>query len=145
MGLSKLPKNRLFRILGSPESEALVRLDGKPLDKGLPNQLVKAASWDDWINEDREDIRIIDLGEAFIHGAEPTTLAQPGPLRAPETIFAHSFDYRIDLWRAGIMVGASPSELSKENINIYLGRYTRSYLPQFRFNTLGKTMYWLHQ
>lgn len=101
-----MTESSLFKVLGAPESVELARLDGKPLDKGLPNQLVKAASWDDWIDEDDEDLRIIDLGEAFLQGAEPTALAQPGSLRAPETIFNDSFDYRIDLWRAGLMVRA---------------------------------------
>jgi hypothetical protein len=72
--------------------------------RGLPTELVKAASWEEWIEEDDEDIRIIDLGETFIQGAEPAKLAQPGHLKAPETIFTDTFDYRVDLWRAGIMV-----------------------------------------
>ncbi len=141
IGLSKLSKKSLFKILGSPESKTLARLDKKPLDKGLPNQLVKTASWDEWVDENCEDIRIIDLGEAFLQGAEPATLAQPGPLRAPETIFTDSFDYRVDLWRAGIMVRGIPPEQSKKNINIYFGRFTLSYLDQFRFTLLGRSMY----
>jgi serine/threonine-protein kinase SRPK3 len=102
--LSQLPEKDLFEILGPPESEQLLRLDGQPVDKGLPNQLVRAASWDSWFDEDDEDIRIIDMGETFLQGSEPPKLAQPGPLRAPETIFTDNFDYRIDLWRAGLMV-----------------------------------------
>ena len=82
----------------------LARLDGKPLDKALPRQLVKAADWINWIDEDDEDLRIIDLGEAFLQGAKIQTLAQPSSLQPPETIFTSSFDYRIDLWRAGIVV-----------------------------------------
>lgn len=97
-------ENDLFEVLGTPEWEELVRLDGEPLAKGLPKHLVKAAEWDDWVDEDEEDLRIIDLGESFLQGAEPETLAQPGPLRAPETIFTERFDHRVDLWRAGCMV-----------------------------------------
>lgn len=41
--LSQLTQNDLVEVLGPSESEALARLDGKLLDKGLPNQLVKAA------------------------------------------------------------------------------------------------------
>ncbi|KAK9426952.1 kinase-like protein [Lipomyces doorenjongii] len=102
--LSQLTEKQLFNVLGTPEPEELARLDGKPLDKRLPNHLVKTAGWDDWIDEDDEDLRIIDLGEAFLQGAEPTTLAQPGSLQAPETIFTDSFDYRLDLWRAGCVI-----------------------------------------
>ena len=94
----------LFDILGGPESEELARLDGKPIEDGLPKQLVKTAGWDNWTDEDEEDIRIIDFGEAFLQGMEPAKLAQPDVLRAPETIFTGSFDFRLDLWRAGIVV-----------------------------------------
>ena len=61
-------------------------------------------TWDDWIDEDEEDIRVIDLGEARLQVAAQKKLAQPGSLRAPEHIFTDSFDHRIDLWRAGIVV-----------------------------------------
>jgi serine/threonine-protein kinase SRPK3 len=110
--LSKSAEKDLFEVIGVPQTEPLARQDGKPLAKGLPNQLVQAASWLNWDDEDDEDLRIIDLGEAFRKGAEPRELAQPGSLRAPETIFTNRFDYRVDLWRAGIMV--VPLELSKE-------------------------------
>ncbi|KAK9369387.1 kinase-like domain-containing protein [Lipomyces kononenkoae] len=78
--LSQLTEKNLFNVLGTPEPEELARLD------------------------DDEDLRIIDLGEAFLQGAEPTTLAQPGSLQAPETIFTDSFDYRLHLWRAGCVI-----------------------------------------
>jgi hypothetical protein len=70
----------------------------------MPNQLVKTTVWDEWIDEDEEDIRLIDFGQAFAHGDEPFTLAQPNGLEAPETIFTDSFDYRVDLWRVGCTV-----------------------------------------
>jgi serine/threonine-protein kinase SRPK3 len=112
--LSKLSKESLFKVLGTPKSAELARLDGKPLDKGLPKQLVKSASWDDWIDEYDEDLRLLDLGEAFRQGAEPTTLAQPSNLRAPETIFTDTVDYRIDLWRAGIIVRVNRLPFERE-------------------------------
>ena len=65
---------------------------------------MRKAGWDDWIDEDDEDIRLIDWGETFVHGAEPTKLAQPADLRAPEIIFSGRFDYRLDLWRVGCTV-----------------------------------------
>lgn len=65
---------------------------------------MKTVGWDNWTEEDEEDLRIIDFGEAFLQGAEPKRLAQPGTLRKPETIFKDKFDHRLDLWRAGIVV-----------------------------------------
>ena len=102
--LSQLTEEKLFEVLGTPESVELIRRDGKLLDHGVPGQLVKATGWDNWIDEDDEDIRVLDLGEAFLKGAEPEKLPQPSHLRAPETIFMDSCDSRHDLWRAGIMV-----------------------------------------
>ena len=86
----------------------------------MPTQLVKAAAWDTWIDEDEEDLRIIDFGETFNQGSEPVKLAQPGPLRAPETIFEDKFDYRLDLWRAGIVVSRSCSALRRRELILRL-------------------------
>jgi serine/threonine-protein kinase SRPK3 len=63
--LSHSSEKRLFKVIGRPKKEKLARRDGKPLRTGLPTELVKAASWEEWIEEDDEDIRIIDLGETF--------------------------------------------------------------------------------
>lgn len=114
----------LFEVLGSPESAELDRLDGKPLSKTLPSQLVKAADWVDWIDEDDEDLRIIDLGEAFLQGAETKKLAQPSSLQAPETIFTSSFDHRLDLWRAGIVVRKLCFKFWRRTLTCSLGRFT---------------------
>lgn len=102
--LAQATEEELFEVLGSPEIEPLARIDDIPLGSGLPTELVKAAEWVDWVDEDEEDVRLLDFGESFLHGEEPAKLAQPGSLRVPETIFTDSFDYRVDLWRAGSMV-----------------------------------------
>lgn len=105
--LANATKEHLFEVLGAPECEKLARLDGSQLPDSLPETLVKATEWDDWVDEDEEDVRIFDSGESFLHGEEPERLAQPGPLRAPETIFTKFVDHRIDLWRSGCMVSDS--------------------------------------
>lgn len=102
-------EEQLFEFLGLPEIEALTRVDGTPLENGLPKQLVKAAEWVEWIDEDDEDFRLLDFGESFFQGKEPKRLAQPGTLRVPETIFTNFFDYRVDLWRTGCMVSCHVS------------------------------------
>ncbi|KAF6241419.1 hypothetical protein HO173_000129 [Letharia columbiana] len=66
--LSQASKEDLFNILGPPESENLTRLDGEPSGDSLPKQLVKTVGWDNWTEEDEEDLRIIDFGEAFLQG-----------------------------------------------------------------------------
>ncbi|KAJ6027408.1 uncharacterized protein N7446_003998 [Penicillium canescens] len=102
--LSNVTEEELFNVLGFPEIEPLARIDGMPLENGLPNQLIGAAEWVEWIDEDDEDIRLLDIGESFLQGEEPKKLAQPGTLRVPETIFMDRFDYRVDLWRTGCMI-----------------------------------------
>ncbi|KAH6846962.1 kinase-like domain-containing protein [Chaetomium sp. MPI-CAGE-AT-0009] len=102
--LSELSPESMLEVIGAPRSEDLVRCDGEALAPGLPTQLVQATGWDSWIDEDEEDIRLIDLGEAFPHDAVPAELAEPSELKVPEKIFTGSFDYRIDLWRAGCVI-----------------------------------------
>lgn len=119
--LSHLSEEELFEVLGPLESEKVAREDGEPLGKGVPNQLVQSAGWVGWPDdkdEDDEDIRIIDLGEGFIQEDVPEKLAQPGDLQAPETIFSDRFDYRLDLWRAGLIVRFPPPTLCEVLTNI---------------------------
>jgi hypothetical protein len=137
-----LSEESLFEVLGAPESEELVRIDGKPLDDGLPSHIIKATNWDHWIDEDDEDLRILDFGETFRQGAEPESLAQPGHLQVPETIFTDKFDYRVDLWRAGLMVDMLYSDL-KARANVRLSRSIHSYLEQSHSNILGRSTSWL--
>ncbi|KAE9371863.1 kinase-like protein [Stipitochalara longipes BDJ] len=99
-----LPEEEFFQVIGDPEIDELARNDGQLLPKGMSSQFVKAATWETWIDEDDEDLRIIDFGETFKQGFEPVKLAQPGSLRAPEIIFEVKFDYRLDLWRVGIVI-----------------------------------------
>jgi hypothetical protein len=94
----------IFKTVGVPESEKLAHVDDSPLPRGIPQQLVAQTIWPEWIDEDEEDVRIIDFGEAFLSGAEPIELAEPGDLQVPEKLFTGHFDYRIDPWRAGCTV-----------------------------------------
>ena len=119
--LSKMTEGELFKVIGTLITEKLARVDGKPLGKGLPGQLVKTASWVGWDDEDDEDLRIFDFGQAFRLGAEPPELAQPRNLRVPETIFTNQFDYRVDLWCAGLMVRARPWS-SPKRISLTISR-----------------------
>ncbi|KND91969.1 hypothetical protein TOPH_03284 [Tolypocladium ophioglossoides CBS 100239] len=115
--LVHLSEEDLFNVIGSPQSTELARVDGKPLCPSLLKQLVQKAIWDDWTDEDEEDIRLLDWGEAFLHGAEPAKLAQPGDLRVPEIIFTTRFDRRVDLWRAGCTYSGDEAVLVAQMIN----------------------------
>ncbi|OAA82324.1 Protein kinase-like domain protein [Akanthomyces lecanii RCEF 1005] len=79
--MAKLSRKAFIKKLGKLETAELLRVDGSPPDDYLPKQLVGAAEWDGWIDEDEEDIRFIDAGESFRVGdrisstrdANPTT------------------------------------------------------------------------
>lgn len=43
------------------------------LYKSLPTQLIQSAEWVDWVDEDEEDIRLLDIGE----GWSQTTASKP--------------------------------------------------------------------
>ena len=73
----------------------MLRKDGKALEEGTPNQLVKSVEWTGWPDEhddDDKDFRVIDFGESFAQNAGPEQLAQPRGMQAPETILTQSLD-----------------------------------------------------
>jgi hypothetical protein len=59
--LSTLSLDDLYKTIGAPLCEELVRLDGTSLGPSLPKYLIEAANWDYWTDEDDEDIRIFDF------------------------------------------------------------------------------------
>jgi serine/threonine-protein kinase SRPK3 len=73
--LTQLSKKKIFQVIGSPEWENLTHRDGKVIGPSMPKQLVKTAAWDNWVDEDEEDIRLIDFGEASPHGKKPLKLS----------------------------------------------------------------------
>jgi serine/threonine-protein kinase SRPK3 len=102
---SRLCQEDFFKIVGTPDTRVLTRRDGKPLGSGLPNQLVEAANWLKWVDEDGEDIRLIDFGTGFLcQGPQPEKLCQPPEFRAPEALLNRELDWRVDLWSVGVVV-----------------------------------------
>jgi serine/threonine protein kinase len=112
--LTLLPDSDILDVIGHPEPAKVARKDAALLEPGLPHELVRKAGWDDWTDEDEEDVRLVDWGESFPIEEIPARLAQPSDLRAPETIFTKQFDHRVDLWRAGCVVSCG-SLLTREN------------------------------
>jgi hypothetical protein len=94
----------MLKVVGAPKTEKVEDGDGHVVTSGMPDHLVERIGWDNWIDEDEEDVRVIDFGETFAHDAIPTELAEPSEFQVPERIFTGRFDYRVDLWRAGCIV-----------------------------------------
>jgi serine/threonine-protein kinase SRPK3 len=144
--MSRLSEKELVEILGPPESESVTRVDARALEEGVPRHLVKTTEWTGWPDDDDdedENIRLIDLGEAFTRENMPAELAQPGGLQAPETIFTDKFDYRLDLWRAGLIVRIPPWNSSAALPNMCL-RSTILPLESYHFNG-SELIAWSHQ
>jgi len=97
-------EEELFFVLGD-----LVMADYShdeiPWSPELPKQLVQCTAWPSWYEAPNEELRLLDLGQAFPVGSTVKSLSQPRDVRSPETFFIGSFDYRQDLWRAGCVVG----------------------------------------
>lgn len=60
--------------------------------------------WSGWQLAETPEIRIIDLGSGFFEDDVPEDIAQSPEMKAPETVFTNSFDHRVDLWQAGMLV-----------------------------------------
>lgn len=134
--LEKVPKEKLFEVIGAPSIENVERVDGQPLADGIPSYLVKSATWGGWVNEYDEDFRLLDFGESFVRGREPEIITQPGGLMPPETVLTEEFDYRVDLWRVGIAVRFTIAIIFGELCSHY-GRSTLSYLEDSHFIVSG--------
>ncbi|OAQ99804.1 hypothetical protein LLEC1_00713 [Akanthomyces lecanii] len=106
--LAHLSNEAFIAGLDELQTAELVRIDESPLDdEHLPKQLVGAAEWDDWIDEDEEDIRLIDVCDSFRVGDQvPSSEAVHDAICPPEALFEETFDYRVDLWRAGTVLYA---------------------------------------
>lgn len=102
--LDKLSEDVLFEILGKPEIGRLQRHDGKDLELGMPEYIVRPTAYRTRSWNSSQSIKIIDFGESFLCTAAPHTLHTPLSVRAPEVLFQDQIDYHVDLWSMGCMV-----------------------------------------
>ncbi|PGH28484.1 CMGC/SRPK protein kinase [[Emmonsia] crescens] len=91
-------------MLGKPEIGYVRRSDGKDLESGIPQYIVRPTSYRTHSWNSAQSIKIIDFGESFLPTAVPQTLHTPLPVRAPEVIFQDRIDYHVDLWSMGCML-----------------------------------------
>jgi serine/threonine protein kinase len=103
--------------LGKPGIGHVRRSDGKDLEPGIPDYIVRSASYRSHFWSSSSSVKIVDFGESFLHTTIPQNLHTPLPVRAPELIFGESLDYRVDLWSMGCMVRKS------SKVKSHLGSY----------------------
>jgi serine/threonine protein kinase len=100
-----LSEERFTKMLGKPEIGYVQNRDGKFLEPGVPEYIVRPTSYSTYSWNMAQTVKIIDFGESFLRTTVPETLHTPLSLRAPEVIFQDRIDYRVDLWSMGCMVG----------------------------------------
>ncbi|KAK9234916.1 CMGC/SRPK protein kinase [Lipomyces kononenkoae] len=104
--MDDIPAGEFIEMLGKPEIGHVRRSDGKALEPGIPEYIVRPASssyrTNSWSSS--YPIKIIDFGESFLPTSVPRTLHTPLPVRAPEVIFRDRLDYHVDLWSMGCML-----------------------------------------
>lgn len=64
--------------------KTLARKDDKPLGPGMLRQPVHKSGWDDWIDEDDEDARLMDLGRNVRPRSRASEDRSAGGLRGPK-------------------------------------------------------------
>lgn len=92
-----------IEMLGKPEIGHVHRSDGKALEPGIPEYIVRPARTHSWPLSNI--IKIVDFGESFLQQTDPQMHHTLLTARAPEIIFGDRLDYRVDLWSLGYMVG----------------------------------------
>ncbi|XPT00654.1 Non-specific serine/threonine protein kinase [Ascochyta lentis] len=99
--LHSLREEELLQKLGIPETRPVQRKDRNPLELGMPQYLVKPASYPADVNAPFTSIKIVDFGQSFLKDNTPDKFSIPLAVRAPEVIFKDKVDYRMDLWSMG--------------------------------------------
>ena len=102
--VDSLSEEEFLKKLGNPEIGSVRRKDGKPLEPGIPEYLVRPTCYPIDLSLSVHPIKIVDFGESFLSRDDPDTLHTPLAVRAPEVIFGDKLDHRVDLWSMGCMV-----------------------------------------
>ncbi|ODH48991.1 hypothetical protein GX48_04924 [Paracoccidioides brasiliensis] len=114
-------------MLGKPEIGYVQRSDGKGLEPGIPEYIVRPTSYRTHSWNPAQLIKIIDFVESFFNPQQfLKTLHTPLPVRAPEVIFQDRIDYHVDLWSMGCMVDG------KDTINAGESRTTENTGPNLQ-------------
>jgi hypothetical protein len=96
--INNMTEEEFTEMLGQPEVGYVRRSDGRNLEAGIPEYIVRSTSYRTHSWNSAHSIKIIDFGESFLNTAVPQTLHTPLSVRAPAVIFQDRIDYRVDLW-----------------------------------------------
>ncbi|KAL9624169.1 MAG: hypothetical protein Q9160_001691 [Pyrenula sp. 1 TL-2023] len=101
--------------LGTPQRGTISRKDGKPLEKGIPEYLVKPVEYEPKTVKHLHDIQLVDFGESFFISSPPSSVFTPISLHPPELVFRRNLTEAVDIWNLGsttyeLVTGRSPFE-----------------------------------
>lgn len=102
--MDSISEGEFIEMLGKPDIGQVQRKDGKALHPGMPEYIVRPASYTAHSRLLSNPIKIVDFGESFSHTNVPRTLHTPLLVRAPEVLFGDRLNYRVGLWSMGCMV-----------------------------------------
>ncbi|KAL5355294.1 kinase-like domain-containing protein [Aspergillus floccosus] len=100
--MDNVPEQDFIETLGKPDIGHVHTTDGKQLDPGIPEYIVRPSGT--YSCPLSGMTKLVDFGEAFTEQNVPRTLHTPLPVRAPEVIFGDCMDYRVDLWSLGCLL-----------------------------------------
>lgn len=110
---------------GSPHTGQVSKKDGSPLEKGVPEYLVKPLEYDvSALDLDSGDVQLVDFGSgaypvtptvrsgaltaalvtAFFASSPPTMIYTPFSLYPPELVFKRPLTQAVDIWNLGCTV-----------------------------------------
>ncbi|KAK8154048.1 kinase-like domain-containing protein [Phyllosticta citrichinensis] len=109
--MDHLGEEEFCEALGGINTSELLRLDGKPLDPGIPKYIVEPARFPESLDMPLRPIKIIDFGEAFLSNEKPPERLNveriatvQAIVQAPEVTFGDPLDHRMDLWSMGALL-----------------------------------------
>ncbi|KAI1198835.1 kinase-like protein [Nemania serpens] len=117
LGVNNLTPEEIYQTYGKPELEQVVRVDGKPVDDGVPSHLVVPM----WMGKSSEDIEmseaqvlLSDFGESFMPAPVDRFYSNsPLSFRPPEAHFpSKPLGFAADIWSLACLaweiLGARP-------------------------------------
>lgn len=94
--VNQISKREMARLLGPPSTEPPCRIDGKPLDKHVPEYLVRPIDISNLPTTN--EVSIIDFGVSFHADEPPRRIGIPAQFASPEALFGCYPGLSADVW-----------------------------------------------
>lgn len=112
--IQALQEPEFLQQLVEVEMGPVWRIDGAPLESGMPRYLARPAEYSLDLDASTNLIKIIDLGQSFSRHDIFDEFHNPIALRPPEVVFRDNVDHRIDMWSMGCLVSSHIKPILQE-------------------------------